>query len=144
MTHKWVSELTGIGSDNGLSPGRRQAIIWTNAGILSIGPLGTNFNDNFTEIHTFSLKKMRLKLSPRPQCVKSYFIFWNKTGRLPLRPILWRSRMMPGCLIGFLQVKEETNCLLPMSKGISEISFKAHQVVGGRATVFSETTLASV
>ena len=33
------------GSDNGLSPGRRQAIIWTNAGILLIGPLGTNINE---------------------------------------------------------------------------------------------------
>ena len=33
--------LTIIGSDNGLSPGRRQAITWTNAGILLIGPLGT-------------------------------------------------------------------------------------------------------
>ena len=28
----------GIGSDNGLSPIRRQAIIWTNAGLLSIAP----------------------------------------------------------------------------------------------------------
>ena len=40
--HIWVSELNIIGLDNGLSPGRRQAIIWTNAGILLIGPLGTN------------------------------------------------------------------------------------------------------
>ena len=30
-----------IGSDNGLSPDRHQAIIWTNAGILLIGPLRT-------------------------------------------------------------------------------------------------------
>ena len=44
VTHMCVSELTGIGSDNGLSPGRRQATIWTNAGILLIEPLGTNFN----------------------------------------------------------------------------------------------------
>ena len=51
--------------------------------------------------------------------------------------------ILPGCLIGFLQVKEETNCLLPLRKGIPEISFKAHQVVGC-ATKFSETTLASV
>ena len=29
VTHMCVSELTIIGSDNGLSPGRRQAIIWT-------------------------------------------------------------------------------------------------------------------
>ena len=34
-----------IGSDNGLSPGRRQAIIWTNAAILLIGRLERNFNE---------------------------------------------------------------------------------------------------
>ena len=38
MTHICVINLTIIGSDNGLSPGRRQAIIWTNAGILFIDP----------------------------------------------------------------------------------------------------------
>ena len=63
VTHICVSKLTIIGSDNGLSPGRRQAIIWTNAGILSIGPLGTNFNETLIEIQTFSLKKIRLKIS---------------------------------------------------------------------------------
>ena len=41
---------TIIGSHNGLSPIRRQAIIWTNAGILSIEPLGTNFCEIFIEI----------------------------------------------------------------------------------------------
>ena len=47
-----ASKLTIIGSDNGLSPGRRQAIIWTNAGtcILLIGPLGTNFSEILIEI----------------------------------------------------------------------------------------------
>ena len=40
-----VGKLTIVGSDNGLSPGRRQAIIWTNAGILLIRPLETNFNE---------------------------------------------------------------------------------------------------
>ena len=43
--HICVSKQTIIGSDNGLSPGRRQAIIWTNAGILLIGTLGTNFSE---------------------------------------------------------------------------------------------------
>ena len=43
VTHICVSKLTIIGSDNGLSPGRRQAIIWTNAEILLVRPLGTNF-----------------------------------------------------------------------------------------------------
>ena len=64
MTHICVSELTIIGSDNGLSPGRCQAIIWTNAGILLIGPLGTNFNDILIEIHTIPFKKIHLKMSP--------------------------------------------------------------------------------
>ena len=45
LTHICVSKLTSIASDNGLSPGRRQAIIWTNAGILIIGPLWTNFSE---------------------------------------------------------------------------------------------------
>ena len=56
-THIYVGKLTIIGSDNGLSPGRRQAIIWTNAGILLIGPLGTNFSEILIEIHAFSFKK---------------------------------------------------------------------------------------
>ena len=38
VTHICVSKLTIISSDNGLSPGRRQAIIWNNAGILLIEP----------------------------------------------------------------------------------------------------------
>ena len=62
-THICVSKLTIIGSDNGLSPGRRQAIIWTNAGILSIGPLGTIFSEIVIGIHTFSFGKMHLKMS---------------------------------------------------------------------------------
>ena len=44
-THICVGKLTLIRSDNGLSPERRQAIIWTNAGILLIGPLVTNFSE---------------------------------------------------------------------------------------------------
>ena len=58
-----TSKLTIIGSDNGLSPGRRQAIIWTNAGILLIGPLGTNLSEILIEIHRFSFKKMHWKMS---------------------------------------------------------------------------------
>ena len=63
VTHICVGHLTIIGSDNGLSPSRRQAIIWTNTGILLIRPLGTNFNEMLIEIHTFSFKKMHLKMS---------------------------------------------------------------------------------
>ena len=61
--HICVSEIIIIGSDNGLSPGRRQAIIWTNVGILLIGPLGINFSEILIEINTFSLKKNNLKMA---------------------------------------------------------------------------------
>ena len=64
VTHIFVGNLTIIGSDYGLSPGRRQAIVWTNAGILLIGPTGTTFNEIEIEIHTFSFKKMHFKMSP--------------------------------------------------------------------------------
>ena len=52
-----ISKLTSIASDNGVSSGRRQAIIWNNAGILSIGLLWTNFREISIEILTFSFKK---------------------------------------------------------------------------------------
>ena len=63
VTHICVNKLSIVGSDNGLSPDRRQAIIWTSAGILLIGPLGTNFSEILIKIHIFSLKKMHLKMS---------------------------------------------------------------------------------
>ena len=72
VMHIWISKLNIIGSDNGLSPDRLQAIIGTNAGILLIGALGTNFSDILIEIHTFSFKKMHLKVSSgkwRPFCL---------------------------------------------------------------------------
>ena len=68
VTHICVGKLSIIDSDNGLSPGRRQAIIWTKAGILWIGPLGTNFSEILIEIQTFSLKKIRFKMSSAKCC----------------------------------------------------------------------------
>ena len=50
VTHICVSKLTIIGSDNGLSPDRRQAIIWTNAGLLLTGPLRKYFSENLIKI----------------------------------------------------------------------------------------------
>ena len=67
-----VGKLTIIGSDNGLSPARRQTIIWTNAVILLIAPWGTNFREILIGIQTFSFMKMRLKMSSakwRPFCL---------------------------------------------------------------------------
>ena len=83
LRHICIGNLTIIGSDNGLSPGLRQAIIWTNSWILWIGPLGTNFSEILIEIQTFSLKKMHFKVSSSkwwPFCsnlrVLIYYICW--------------------------------------------------------------------
>ena len=47
-----------IASDNGLSPVRPRAIfLWTNAGILSIGPIGTKYSKILIEIYAFSFKQ---------------------------------------------------------------------------------------
>ena len=62
VTHIRVSKLNITGSGNGLPPGRRQAIIWTNAGILFIRTLITNFRELLSKLHAFSFKKMNLKM----------------------------------------------------------------------------------
>ena len=66
--------LTIIGSDYGLVPVLHQAIIWTNADALLIRTLGTNFNEIWIKIQTFSLKKMQFKMSAkwRPFCLPQY------------------------------------------------------------------------
>ena len=74
MTHICACKLTIDGSDNGLWPGRRQAI-WTNAGILLIESLGTNCTEILFQIHAFSSEKMHLKISSgkrRQSSVKLY------------------------------------------------------------------------
>ena len=84
VTHICVGNLTIIGSDNGLTPGRRQAITWTNIGILLIGPLWTKFNEMLIDIHTFSFKKIHLKMSSgkwRPFCL-GLNVFIDKISKL--------------------------------------------------------------
>ena len=63
VTHMCTSKLTIIGSDDGLLPGQCRTIIWNNAETLLTEPSGTNFSEILTEIHTFLLKKMHLKMS---------------------------------------------------------------------------------
>ena len=87
LTHICVSKLTIIGSHNGLPPGRRQAIIWTNAGIFLTGPSGTNFSEILIQIHRFSLKKMHSKTSSskwRPFCLGLNEVIY-KNHRLPVK-----------------------------------------------------------
>ena len=81
VTHIWLIEITSIGFDNGLSPCRCQAIIWTNGGILSIWPSGTNCSNMFIEIHISSFKNVHLKMSSaqcRPFCLcPNVFRYWS-------------------------------------------------------------------
>ena len=82
VMHVCVSNLTITGSDNGLAPTRRQAITWTSVGILSIGPLGTNFSEMFIEIHTFSFKEIHWEMSSgkwRPFCLGLNVLTWKVT-----------------------------------------------------------------
>ena len=85
VTHICVDNITIIGSDNGLSPGRRQAIIWTNAAILLIRPLGTNFSEILIGNQTFSFKKIHLKMSSakwRPFCLGLNVLRWGNNEQL--------------------------------------------------------------
>ena len=84
VMHICVSNLTIIGSDNSLSPDQHQAIIWTYAGILFIGPLGSICSEIIIEINTFSLKKNVFEnvvwkiaaILSRPQCVETWCNMW--------------------------------------------------------------------
>ena len=101
VTHICVGKPTIIGSDNGLSPERCQAIIWTNGGILSIGPFGTNFREILIEIQTFSLKKKHLKMSSAKCCsfrlslnvlmmdVKRCHVSWSSLAELRVICFTW-------------------------------------------------------
>ena len=89
VTHICISKMILINSDNGLSPGRRQAIIWTNAGILLIGPLGINFSEISTKLKAFSFTKMHLSISPakwKPSCLGhnglSHLPWWSRYATL--------------------------------------------------------------
>ena len=94
--------LTIIGSDNGLSPSWRQAIIWTNAGILSIG---TNFIEIQIAILTFSFQKTCLKVSSakrRQFCLGLSELYKLRDNALwePIHPghLIWTTELV-SCLI---------------------------------------------
>ena len=77
VTNIYVSKLTIIDSDNGLSPDRRHAFIWTNVEILLIRTLRTNLSEILSEIPPFSIKNSiwnvyeTVAILSRPQCVHS-------------------------------------------------------------------------
>ena len=96
VMYKCIRKLTIIGSDNGLSPGQRQAIIWLNAGILLIRPLRTNFSEILNRISYIFIQEnafekviwKRGAILYRPQCVNTAAIIscgqWITALRDPL------------------------------------------------------------
>ena len=95
----YVGELTIIVSYNGLLPGWHQAIIWTNARILFIGTLGTNFSEIFIKIPRFSLKKRHLKMSsvkycPFRFCLNVLMLYFTEAIILALTFMLERTRQI--------------------------------------------------
>ena len=109
MTHICVRNLITICSYNGLPPGRRQAIIWSNTGILLIEPLGTNLCEMLIEIQTFlntfqNVVCEVLSISYRPQWVKHMllmFLFqqrYMKMSRLTCIVLMnWRNICKQWC-----------------------------------------------
>ena len=80
VTHICVSKLTITGSDKGLPSRRQQAMIWTSAGIMLFGPLGTNFSEISIEMYTFLFEKMLLKMSSVklwPFCLRLNVLMWE-------------------------------------------------------------------
>ena len=116
VTHICVIKLTIIGSDNGLSPGQCQAIIWTNAGILLIEPLGTNFSEILIKIHIYSFKKM-LSGKWRPFCLGlNVLIHYSRQNACCQNCTrLWKSLLKPSqdrCI-----ALVSTNCTVMASGG---------------------------
>ena len=144
VTHICVGKLTIIGSDNGLLPGWRLAIIWPNAIILLIQTLGTNYSEIFTETHVFSFKKMHFKMSSAklwqfglglnvlsvlllPKggilgrsdmslCIANIWYLHNDVYQLD-----WEGYLVPKCL-GYNWTGSYFSCL-PHSSGMHSITF---------------------
>ena len=98
VTHICVGKLIIIGSDDGLSPDRRQAIIWTNAELLSAGPLRTYFSENLIEMQQFSLKKMHVKMSSakwRLSCLGLNGLIQWRFNEIAIENKSWMSYYIP-------------------------------------------------
>ena len=103
VTHICINNLTNIGSDNGFSPHRYRAIIWTNDGILLIGPLGPNFSEILIDIQPLSFKKMHFKMSSGK--------WWPFCLRISLLKYSFISLHLESCL-SFVGGSLQTECCL--------------------------------
>ena len=109
-------------------------IIWTNAGILLIGPLGKNFSEFSIQIYEFSLKnafgtvtwKMAATFS-RPQCVKKIF-----TLRIKFHSgwflIFQLTTVRHWFMWWFCTKKAPSHCLKQVMTGLTVWSWWLHQM----------------
>ena len=117
VTHICVGKLTVIGSDNGLDPGRRLAIIWTNAGILFIEPLGTNKSDILNQNWNIFIEENALEnvvcemasILCWPQCVDVTCILFGDGLRWSFSRWNWwlcyqQKAALTGLYTGYLEV----------------------------------------
>ena len=139
--HICISKLTIIGTDNGLSSGRRHAIILTNAGILLIEPFGTKLSEIVIEIHIFSFKKMYLKMLSgkwRPFCISLNMLRWI----IPSSYFLFLSSFQYGIIAGFPQIGFEKfqwffNDISRQKSQISTIILKCYKTEKHRTTCYT-------
>ena len=99
--------MTNIASDNGLSPVRHQAIIWTNAVILSIRPYGTYFSEIVIQNSKVFIKGNALEhivCEMAAICYLSQCVNWTHGNKLrwnkyiPFRKkIVWKCRLQNVC-----------------------------------------------
>ena len=62
MTYIYVGNFTIIESKNGLSPGSRQAFIWSSVGILLIGSIGVKFCEILIETLNITIQNNALNV----------------------------------------------------------------------------------
>ena len=113
MTHTCVGKLNSIASDDGLSPGRHQAIIWTNAESLFIGPLGTNFSEILIKIKIFSLNKIHLKMSSakcQPFCLSLSVLIIVSARICRITAKFWITFLYPRSL--FIAKSRALHCII--------------------------------
>ena len=91
VKHIYAIERVICGTDNGLLPIWRQAIIWTNAGILLIWTLRTHASELLSEIHAFSFKQMHVKMLSgkwQPFCLSLNVLTLNQCSNLSPQKLL--------------------------------------------------------
>ena len=102
VTHICVSKLTNIGSDNGLPPSRRQAIISTKCWYIVNWSLGNKFQWNLNQNQYIFIQENAFEsvvcemaaILSQPQCVKLSIMCCHIPHMLSWLVLFWKSTKM--------------------------------------------------